>query len=266
MSLSNDFAIATIGQVQSLCKSFFTEFKLNSFNYARIYADKSLLAVHSAPGYAKLYLELNCSPIPSIPFDFWQNNSFYFLPKGGDDETYNKLLSQSNQRFNDDDPLFLINRMSAYTEVAVFCSFLEDKFATSRYLNAIKCFSDFMGFFRDEIEQTFQQGVNSRLYLPASTYPNIPELSCISIVQPNYTEFYRKIANKRSLDQYIWNKISQREMQCLYYLCKGYRYKDIANQLFISDRTVEVHITNARKKLNLRTRSQMIKALSKFID
>lgn len=268
MLIKNDFSFSTIEQVSSICQSFFKEFKVISFNYAKIYHDNGLLAVHSDPGYAELYLQLSCPPIPTIPLDFWQNNSFYYLPKNGDDATYNELLRQSGIHFNCDDPLFFVKRMQDYTEVAVFCSVLGDKYAVNRYLNYIKEFTHFVEYFREETNSLFQQGSEERLYLPPGLRPNIPEAKETTIItsEADYTNFYKRISNKGRLSANVLNHISQREMQCLYYLCKGYRYKDIGNQLSISDRTVETHITNARNKLNIATRSKMIKYLLKFID
>lgn len=265
MLKQNNFPISSVGKVQSICKPIFAACKLISFTYARLYPDNSLLAVHSDPGFADLHLELNCSPMPLIPLDFWQSDFFYFLPKDGDDKKYNNLLKQSNLRFNCDDPLYIINRISTYTEVAVFGSYLDDKFAVTRYLNELNTLSDFVKIFRNEIDPIFEQGQDSRLYLSESLFPQVPEF--YTKKAPSiYTDFYQRILNKTSLGQFVWNNISQREMQCLYYLCKGYRYKDIGNQLFISERTVETHITNARQKLDMRTRSQMIKTLTKLIE
>ncbi|HHT0594906.1 TPA: LuxR C-terminal-related transcriptional regulator [Legionella anisa] len=60
--------------------------------------------------------------------------------------------------------------------------------------------------------------------------------------------------------------ISQRELQCLYYLIKGFALKQIAHVLQISFRTVEHHINNAKTKLNCYHRSDLIEKASQLTD
>ena len=52
--------------------------------------------------------------------------------------------------------------------------------------------------------------------------------------------------------------LSHREREVIELLAKGMRDREIARQLFISDRTVKFHISNAVNKLNARTRIQAI--------
>lgn len=56
------------------------------------------------------------------------------------------------------------------------------------------------------------------------------------------------------------NELSRRENEILQLLSKGFRYKEIAGQLFISIETVRTHIRNIYEKLQVKTRAE---ALSK---
>ncbi|WP_058477833.1 LuxR C-terminal-related transcriptional regulator [Legionella steigerwaltii] len=60
--------------------------------------------------------------------------------------------------------------------------------------------------------------------------------------------------------------VSERELQCLYYLIKGFALKQIAYVLEISPRTVEHHINNAKSKLNCYHRSDLIEKASQLTD
>lgn len=57
------------------------------------------------------------------------------------------------------------------------------------------------------------------------------------------------------------NVLSRRENEILSLLSKGFRYKEIAGQLFISIETVRTHIRNIYEKLQVKNRSE---AISKF--
>jgi DNA-binding CsgD family transcriptional regulator len=52
--------------------------------------------------------------------------------------------------------------------------------------------------------------------------------------------------------------LTQRQIQCLYYIVKGFSQKEIANLLEISDRTVEHYLEAVKIKLNCFKRSDLI--------
>lgn len=52
--------------------------------------------------------------------------------------------------------------------------------------------------------------------------------------------------------------LSKREHDILFYLAKGYRYKEIAEALFISIETVRTHLRNIYDKLHVRSRSEAV--------
>jgi DNA-binding NarL/FixJ family response regulator len=53
--------------------------------------------------------------------------------------------------------------------------------------------------------------------------------------------------------------LSKREHEILEYLAKGYRYKEIADALFISIETVRTHLRNIYEKLHVRSRSEAVR-------
>jgi len=58
--------------------------------------------------------------------------------------------------------------------------------------------------------------------------------------------------------------LSDREMEILTYLSKGYRYKEIADLLFISIETVRTHIRNIYEKLQVHSRMEALLKIKKF--
>lgn len=68
--------------------------------------------------------------------------------------------------------------------------------------------------------------------------------------------------NRKSIepaDDAAYLSLSEREKEVLSWLAKGYANKEIANQLFISVKTVEAHKSNLMEKLGLKTRPELIK-------
>ena len=62
--------------------------------------------------------------------------------------------------------------------------------------------------------------------------------------------------NKENID---FPKLTERESEILRHFAKGLTYKEIANQLFISSRTVETHKKNIITKLGLHSKTDIIK-------
>jgi DNA-binding NarL/FixJ family response regulator len=52
--------------------------------------------------------------------------------------------------------------------------------------------------------------------------------------------------------------LSEREMEILSYLAKGYHDKEIADKLFLSIKTVRTHLRNIYKKLHVRSRTEAV--------
>ena len=53
-------------------------------------------------------------------------------------------------------------------------------------------------------------------------------------------------------------KLSEREIECMFWLSRGERPYAIANRLKLARVTVDLHIRNAKKKLNAKTREQAV--------
>lgn len=66
---------------------------------------------------------------------------------------------------------------------------------------------------------------------------------------------FRKLAKAATGE----NPLSEREREVLTHVARGYTYKDIGEQLFISPKTVENHVRNILAKLHLSRRQELIR-------
>jgi DNA-binding NarL/FixJ family response regulator len=53
--------------------------------------------------------------------------------------------------------------------------------------------------------------------------------------------------------------LSRREQEMLEHLSKGYRYKEIADKLYVSLETVRTHIRNIYEKLQVNSRAEALR-------
>ena len=59
-----------------------------------------------------------------------------------------------------------------------------------------------------------------------------------------------------SIDEEL-DRLSQREREVLRLIARGYAYKEVARELFISIKTVETHVSSVLRKLQLSNRHQL---------
>ncbi len=75
---------------------------------------------------------------------------------------------------------------------------------------------------------------------------------------------FRRVAGKESAGE---PRLSARENEILRLVAKGYTYREIAEKLFISHKTVQNHVQNILKKLQLRKRYELMRyAIQRGLD
>lgn len=77
-----------------------------------------------------------------------------------------------------------------------------------------------------------------------------------SVLHPSLTD--KLLASYREPREEAADKLSPREIEVLTALVQGLSNKEIAEQLFISETTVKLHISNVYRKLGVKSRSQAI--------
>lgn len=79
---------------------------------------------------------------------------------------------------------------------------------------------------------------------------------------PMTPEIARKVlnafSNKPTKSEPDYMDLSEREVEIINLLAKGYRYKEIADQICISQATVRTHIYNIYKKLHVQSRTDAL--------
>lgn len=60
--------------------------------------------------------------------------------------------------------------------------------------------------------------------------------------------------------------LTTKEIQIADYVSRGLSNKEIANQLFITEKTVKFHLTNIYKKMDVESRARLIVKCLPFMD
>ncbi|WP_088104897.1 response regulator [Halalkalibacter urbisdiaboli] len=96
------------------------------------------------------------------------------------------------------------------------------------------------------------------------------ELIAAIVSVSNGQAYLHPTATKRLMEEYLvkmkqgeqidtFEQLSDREKEILTFIAKGYANKEIAEQLFISVKTVETHKAKLMGKLKLKTRPELVK-------
>ncbi len=99
---------------------------------------------------------------------------------------------------------------------------------------------------------------------------NTPPLKIIEAIEdlrnggsPMSSQIARKVIDafqlSGSTNNQSYHSLSRREQEIINVLAKGFRYKEIADQLFLSQETIRTHIRNIYEKLQVNSRSEALK-------
>ncbi|MDQ0413429.1 DNA-binding NarL/FixJ family response regulator [Mesobacillus stamsii] len=78
-----------------------------------------------------------------------------------------------------------------------------------------------------------------------------------SVIHPSMTRKLLAFHQQKKTEQQD-NTLTEREREVLLCLVEGLSNKEIADRLFISDKTVKIHVSKIFKKLNVKSRSQVV--------
>ncbi|WP_318506617.1 response regulator transcription factor [Bacillus sp. T3] len=104
------------------------------------------------------------------------------------------------------------------------------------------------------------QGFLIKKVNPGDWYPYLK--SVVSDHIPVSCEFVNEViqtisSHPKKQTSHASNPLSQREMEILKLVAKGYTNKEISNMIFISEYTVKNHMKNITKKLDIKNRVQL---------
>jgi two-component system nitrate/nitrite response regulator NarP len=106
-----------------------------------------------------------------------------------------------------------------------------------------------------DIEALVKAGADG--YLLKDTEPDelIELLKQASSGEKAYSSIVAKYLREREAHSAVFDSLTERESQILAEVAKGYRNKQIADHLFISEATVKVHMKSLLKKLRVPSRT-----------
>lgn len=156
--------------------------------------------------------------------------------------------------FNYDNGITIIRKHPTYEEIFNFASTTENRIILSLYLNQLELLEQFIQYFQDKASVLIKQSLKKPIAI-------IDTQSFQQISEFEFTSELINVFNGDKLNLKInggFINLTKRESQCLSFLLKGLSAKQIARELDISYRTVEIHCDNIRKKTGSSTRMELL--------
>ncbi|MBA3661924.1 MAG: helix-turn-helix transcriptional regulator [Gammaproteobacteria bacterium] len=234
------YTIKIAEEVKAICEPFFQEYQFNSFFYSRLYDDHTSLLLTSHQNWHWHHLTKQYKVAPPIP-NVYLKDRFCYMPCPA--SPYQDVLHDIRSLFNLDHPFYIFEHQVGFVDMYCFTVPAQYRDVYNFYLNKMHCIETFIASFQVQAKRLIIEADQHRLILNDN---NCSTFNSHTLLQPS-----------SSLHE-VSQVLAKRELECLYYLQKGRSFKEIATYLKLSPRTVEFYLQRVKKKLNCRTRSQLI--------
>lgn len=261
MDLKKHFSLTSSAFVSEICNELLANLGVTYFNYLKIYKDGSRDLLTNNPKWIEHFYK-NALYHSSGALDIE-----YFLPKGyflwselnNDDPIY----AQGRENFNIDNGLSFVVKQKDATILYIFASTRENHIINNFYARNIDLFKRFILYFNDKGSDLIKEAEKNRIILPDNQLVSNKKEKPLYFSEKNRIDFFKKTEIERFFiseqDESVY--LTKREAECVAYMLYGSTAKQTAKNLNISYRTVESYINQAKEKLKLSTKEELIEFL-----
>jgi LuxR family transcriptional regulator, quorum-sensing system regulator SolR len=268
-SILNHVSLKTCREIEEICKPLLTHTPIKVFGYSRVFPDGSRAELSSHAGHlenafitrAKMKRVYTPDLIPDDQFIFirqWIEN----LKHQEQSTLLSQLLSQ-HELFNIGNELTIVKKHPGFVEYFHFYAASHSPGIEMFYINNLNILEKFTFYFTNQAIKFIEQATKNPIIKPWRLN-NIKTINTVNPISPFYkldkSALLKQIKIKRiylnTNDQETY--LTKREMDCAVLLVQGKTNQDIADNLFISPRTVETHLESLRMKTNCKNRRELI--------
>ena len=241
--------------VRQICDYLSQHFGLDHFGYIKIFADGTHIGLNTHSEWLQ-HVYQAC---------FRRYDVFY---KTIDAYTsgislWSAIEDQSSfigfkQHSKIDHGIVLIEKHTDSCEFYNFATSQNNPQIVNFYLNNLDILWRHVFYFKDQAEHLIKKANSDRLILPRCTLVEPQPVKLSTHLQlPGIRRYLVTIENNSVY-------LTATEAQCVAYIAKGKRLKEIGALMKLSPRTVEVHLNNAKQKLLCSTTAEMIAKIQHY--
>lgn len=253
--------------VKQISQGLFTDTPIDYFCFSRIFMDGTTFSLSSDQDWLQQYFANHLSALVSInqsPHILTRDYAFWY------DLTACTAIQLAMQRFRLGSGFTAVGICEDYFEFFHYCGDEKTEHLENWYLNNQALLKHFQRYFVDR-SQSFND--KSLITKPDPTEAQLISKMLTSAYQKRQNalhtlgQFSKTMQVKQLPVTYKHRKIclSQRELDCLQYLCKGYTAKKAGQHLSLSPRTIETYWGQTKKKFNCRNKSELIEIINNML-
>lgn len=241
----------------------FQAFGVRFFVYVKVYSDGSRISLNNNLLWSKFFFENYSKYVNGEIFEDKENQnkkmSYHLWTLN---QANNKLLMDNESQFGIGNGIDIIVPHDDYTEFFVFASDKNNRGINNFYINNLDILKQSIFYFKDKGKDLLNQAESSGIIqVPTqnkviTNYQDINNQSILDQLQPSRYYLTGKYKNEY---------LTRSEYQCLKLVAKLKSAKEIANELKLSPRTVEVYINNMKEKFELHKKSDFSNVIDKFM-
>lgn len=239
--------------INHYCHEFMKRYKLAFFGFLRCTQEGHSVLLSNQPEVFQYLIEHEYPLTSPTPHDYQDAQAFHYLvPEIGPYQPAMHAVAQNFSLFN---PFDIVYKHPGYYEMFCFGINKDDFSIASVYLNHLKNFELFCQKFKKDFSRLITSLTSRPIYLSEKIIQPVRNL-----ILPESNDTLPPIPEK-TFALYQSFGVSKREIECVEKLRRGFSAKQIAQELNISNRTVEKHLENARYKLSCTSKYDLVRLL-----
>lgn len=264
--LENHISYTACKKVNAICRPLFEHLEINFFQYVKQYYDGGRILLSSNKEWVKDYFEFEHYnheyvnfgknyPLHHAGFNIWsgckQNHSAC------------KIWLHSREKYNIDHILAIHSNHENYCELYHFGGKEKNHHLISVFLSNLELFQKFTLYFLEKGQNILKQANADPFYPPKNPEYEDNNRWLLGVESEDKNRFSSKIdLNRFYLKGPLEGQfLSYRQLECLKGIIEGKSYKEIAEDLNISNRTIEYHLSEIRKIFHVKSKRLLIEAL-----
>lgn len=264
--IEKHFCYTSSDAVAKICKPLFTQFDISFFQYVKHYYDGGRVLLSSNREWVKDYFRYEHYLHEYVNFgkDFKEHTSGYNLWSGCEqDHKSCQIWRHSKKVYGLDHFLAIYSNYDTYCEMFHFAGKETTTHLPSVFFTNIDLFERFGIYFLDKAKGILKKAHESRFYPPKVTEIDNTNRWVFGVQHEKKKQFINEIPlNSFQLKGHLEDQqLSFRQMQCIKGIVEGKSYKQIAQELELSHRTIDYHLSEIRKIFRVKSKKQLLDAL-----
>ncbi len=253
---------AIVGHLNDICAPLFDNFLVNGFGYAKFYKDGRCLDLFTHMPWQEHYFEnFDCSEIIINDLQFMSTNKTSTVLWGNSVIEREDAVVNASYQYDLWHGMRIYEQHNDYIECWHFTSSIENFQIVNLYITHGDLFKRFIHYFKEKSKHIIKTD-NNLSVLNKNVFDYIPTLSDESFQEAKFLSGIKIDKFKINIDGKEIN-ISKREAECIEHISNNRTFKETANLMAISPRTVEYYIRNIKQKTNCFNSRSLVNMFSK---